>query len=132
MHDLLINFSLAFTLMKRYCFFFQTNSQPMQEILGRMSVFDCLDIIVFPDETILNDPVEAWPICDCLISFYSKGFPLEKAIEYAKLRKPFSLNDLDMQYALMDRSVFIINDINLQVPFHFCMKKSESSKIAAS
>ena len=91
----------------------------MQEILGRMSVFDCLDIIVFSDETILNDPVEAWPICDCLISFYSKGFPLEKAIEYAKLRKPFSLNDLDMQYALMDRSVFIINGIYSKSASHF-------------
>ena len=80
----------------------------MQEILGRMSEFDFVDIFVFPDETILNVPVEDWPICDCLISFYSKGFPLEKAIEYAKLRKPFSLNDLEMQYVLMDRFVIII------------------------
>lgn len=77
----------------------------MQEILGRMSAFDCVDIFVFPDDIILNAPVEEWPICDCLISFYSSGFPLEKAIEYTKLRKPFSLNDLDMQYALMDRLV---------------------------
>lgn len=58
---------------------------------------------MFPDDIILNVPVEEWPICDCLISFYSSGFPLEKAIEYTKLRKPFSLNDLEMQYALMDR-----------------------------
>ena len=85
----------------------QTNSQPMQEILGRMSVFDFVDIFVFPDDTILNVPVEKWPICDCLISFYSKGFPLEKAIDYANLRKPFSLNDLEMQYALMDRFVYL-------------------------
>ena len=77
----------------------------MQEILGRMSAFDCLDIFVFPDDTIINVPVVEWPICDCLISFYSNGFPLEKAIEYAKLRKPFSLNDLEMQFALLDRFV---------------------------
>ena len=77
----------------------------MQEILSRMSAFDCVDIFVFPDDTIVNIPVEDWPICDCLISFYSKGFPLEKAIEYAKLRKPFSLNDLEMQFALLDRFV---------------------------
>ena len=88
-------------------FSLQTNSQPMQEILGRMSVFDFVDIFVFPDDTILNVPVEKWPICDCLISFYSKGFPLEKAIDYANLRKPFSLNDLEMQYALMDRFVYL-------------------------
>ena len=83
----------------------------MQEILSRMSVFDCVDIFVFPDDTILNVPVEEWPICDCLISFYSKGFPLEKAIEYAKLRKPFVLNDLEMQFALMDRFVDLISSI---------------------
>ena len=77
----------------------------MQEILGRMSAFDCVDTFVFPDDIILNVPVEEWPICDCLISFNSSGFPLEKAIEYTKLRKPFSLNDLEMQYALMDRLV---------------------------
>lgn len=77
----------------------------MQEILNRMSAFDCVDIFVFPDDTIVNIPVEDWPICDCLISFYSKGFPLEKAIDYAKLRKPFSLNDLEMQFALLDRFV---------------------------
>ena len=80
----------------------------MQEILSRMSVFDCVDIFVFPDDTIMNVPVEEWPICDCLISFYSSGFPLEKAIEYAKLRKPFVLNDLEMQYGLMHRFVDVM------------------------
>ena len=86
----------------------------MQEILGRMSMFDCVDIFVFSDDTIFNVPVEEWPICDCLISFYSNGFPLEKAIEYTKLRKPFSLNDLEMQYALMDRSVERLPDWTTQ------------------
>lgn len=82
----------------------------MQEILNRMSAFDCVDIFVFPDDTIMNIPVEEWPICDCLISFYSKGFPLEKAIEYAKLTNPFVLNDLEMQYALMHRFVHLYYD----------------------
>lgn len=108
----------------------KTNSQPMQEILGRMSVFDCLDIIVFSDETILNDPVEAWPICDCLISFYSKGFPLEKAIEYAKLRKPFSLNDLDMQYALMDRPTMysLLASAGIDTPRHAILLRDENGE----
>lgn len=45
-----------------------------------------------------QDPVESWPVCDCLISFHSKGFPLEKAIQYAQLRKPYVINNLHMQY----------------------------------
>ena len=52
---------------------------------------------------ILEEPVERWPKCECLIAFFSKGFPLEKAIEYATLRKPFVVNDLQRQYALKDR-----------------------------
>lgn len=43
-------------------------------------------------------PVEEWPICDCLISFHSKGFPLEKAIQYEILRNPYVINNLHMQY----------------------------------
>lgn len=47
--------------------------------------------------------MEKWPKCDCLISFHSKGFPLEKAIQYAELRKPYVLNNLLMQYDIQDR-----------------------------
>ena len=42
---------------------------------------------------------------DFLISFFSDGFPLEKAIAYEKLRKPFSINDLSMQKILWDRRI---------------------------
>ncbi|KAH9369044.1 hypothetical protein HPB48_002610 [Haemaphysalis longicornis] len=50
-----------------------------------------------------KQPVEEWPLCDCLVSFHSKGFPLNKAIEYAELRNPFTVNDLFMQYDIQDR-----------------------------
>lgn len=46
----------------------------------------------------LQEPVENWPVVDCLISFHSKGFPLDKAINYANLRNPFIINNLPMQY----------------------------------
>lgn len=51
----------------------------------------------------LQEPVENWPVCDCLISFHSKGFPLDKAIQYANLRNPFIINNLHMQYDIQDR-----------------------------
>ena len=54
---------------------------------------------------VFQEPVENWPLCDCLISFHSKGFPLEKAIQYSQLRKPFIINNLQMQYALQVRLV---------------------------
>lgn len=39
-------------------------------------------------------------MCDCLISFHSKGFPLEKALAYADLVKPFTVNNLRQQFDL--------------------------------
>lgn len=57
----------------------KSQSKPMREILTRLEEFELIRTIVFPEEVILNDPVSKWPICDCLISFHSKGFPLAKA-----------------------------------------------------
>uniref|UniRef100_A0A8C2W8J1 Inositol hexakisphosphate and diphosphoinositol-pentakisphosphate kinase n=1 Tax=Cyclopterus lumpus TaxID=8103 RepID=A0A8C2W8J1_CYCLU len=81
----------------------KSNSKPMTEILERLCKFDYINVVIFPEEVILEEPVEKWPLCDCLISFHSKGFPLDKAVEYAKLRNPLLLNDLNMQYFIQDR-----------------------------
>ncbi len=78
-------------------------SKPMQEILDRLARFEYIQICVFDERVILEEAVENWPLCDALISFHSKGFPLEKAVRYSRLRKPMCINDLQMQYSLMDR-----------------------------
>ena len=57
--------------------------------------FEYIKTVIFSETTILEEAVEDWPVCDCLIAFHSVGFPLGKAIEYAKLRKPFIINNLE-------------------------------------
>lgn len=86
----------------------KSNSRPMQEILERLSRFKHIQTLVFNERVIINEPVENWPLCDCLISFHSKGFPLDKAVQYTELRSPFVINDIYMQYNIQDRYVDLL------------------------
>ncbi|XP_063139795.1 inositol hexakisphosphate and diphosphoinositol-pentakisphosphate kinase 1 isoform X9 [Rattus norvegicus] len=81
----------------------KSKSKPMTQILERLCRFDYLTVVILGEDVILNEPVENWPPCHCLISFHSKGFPLDKAVAYSKLRNPFLINDLTMQYYIQDR-----------------------------
>ncbi|KAI5626310.1 inositol hexakisphosphate and diphosphoinositol-pentakisphosphate kinase 1 isoform X1 [Silurus asotus] len=85
------------------CMMKKSKSKPMTQILERLCKFEFITVVIFPEDVILNEPVEKWPLCDCLISFHSKGFPLDKAVSYAKLRNPLLINDLNMQYYIQDR-----------------------------
>ncbi|XP_061139362.1 inositol hexakisphosphate and diphosphoinositol-pentakisphosphate kinase 2 isoform X4 [Syngnathus typhle] len=85
------------------CMMKKSKSKPMTHILERLCKFDYIEVVVFPEDVILDQPVDKWPLCDCLISFHSKGFPLDKAVEYAQLRNPLLINDLNMQYFIQDR-----------------------------
>ncbi|XP_072348840.1 inositol hexakisphosphate and diphosphoinositol-pentakisphosphate kinase 1 isoform X2 [Scyliorhinus torazame] len=81
----------------------KSKSKPMTQILERLCKFEYISVVIFNEDVILNEPVENWPMCDCLTSFHSKGFPLDKAVAYAKLRNPVLINDLNMQYYIQDR-----------------------------
>ncbi|XP_020202249.1 inositol hexakisphosphate and diphosphoinositol-pentakisphosphate kinase VIP1 isoform X6 [Cajanus cajan] len=78
-------------------------SAPMGQIFDRLQAFGEFEVIHFGDKVILEEPIESWPVCDCLIAFYSSGYPLEKAEAYAALRKPFLVNELEPQHLLHDR-----------------------------
>lgn len=96
----------------------KTESKPMREILTRLEEFEYIRTEIFSEDDVIRKPVEEWPIVDCLISFHSKGFPLAKAVEYSKLREPFVLNDLWMQYDIQDRrKVYrILENAGIELP----------------
>ena len=81
----------------------KATSAPMKSILEGITRSGHFELVPFGNDLILNADVEDWPLCDCLISFSSEGFPLEKAERYVQLRLPFLVNSLQYQRALLDR-----------------------------
>eukprot|EP00123_Amoebidium_parasiticum_P001100 comp12106_c0_seq1/m.6841 comp12106_c0_seq1/g.6841 ORF comp12106_c0_seq1/g.6841 comp12106_c0_seq1/m.6841 type:complete len:972 (-) comp12106_c0_seq1:73-2988(-) len=103
----------------------KTKAKPMMAVLDRIRSFGDIEVIIFGDDCILNKPIEEWPEVDALISFFSTGFPLEKALAYVELRKPYLINDLETQRWLLDRKkmyeVLMENDI--PVPRHAFLER---------
>lgn len=97
----------------------KARSKPMAEILSRLDE-NHFQVVFFGDDMILNREIEEWPLCDVVIAFFSAGYPLYKAKAYVALRKPFILNDLDMQELLQDRRrVYdLLEGSGIDVPRH--------------
>jgi len=110
----------------------KTNSKPMQEILTRLDLFQYISICMFPESTILNKPVTEWPECDCMISFHSTGFPLEKAREYASLYKPVLINDIERQFDIKDRRTVykILKENGIETPRYCICNRSNGNEEA--
>ncbi|KAL6729020.1 hypothetical protein Aduo_000113 [Ancylostoma duodenale] len=110
----------------------KATSKPMRAIMSKIVDYykDWLDYFIFPESVILHEPVDRWPLCDCLISFHSTDFPLHKAIEYVKLRKPYVINDLKRQYDLLDRrKVFrTLAKEGIEHPRHGVLMRSDSNE----
>lgn len=96
----------------------KARSRPMRDILDKLLSFGEFEVVLFGDQVILEEPIEYWPLCDVLLAFFSKGFPLAKAIDYARLRRPFCVNDLSLQYILLDRRLIlqVLDAIDVPTP----------------
>ena len=103
----------------------KARAAPMTEILNRLTSFTAsglveFKVVYFGNATLLDMPVEEWPLCEALIAFYSAGFPLQKAQQYVALRRPLVFNDLQKQELLFDRreTYRILQEYGIPVPKH--------------
>ncbi|KAI8107858.1 hypothetical protein M9435_002885 [Picochlorum sp. BPE23] len=105
----------------------KANSKQMRAITQRLIQFGEFDIIKFGDDTILNTPVEDWPVVQCLLSWHSGGFPLNKAQKYVNLRKPYLINDVFSQDILLDRRKVYrrLVEAGIPVPYHIIVDRDD-------
>ncbi|KAG2442512.1 hypothetical protein HXX76_002598 [Chlamydomonas incerta] len=103
----------------------KARSKPMKEILERLTAWGEFEVVIFGDDVICEKPTEEWPHVECMLCWFSDGFPLKKAQEYILNRRPFLVNDVFMQDALLDRRrVYkMLVEKNIPVPTHIIVER---------
>ena len=105
----------------------KVNSTHMKNILDNFQSFEEFKIIIFTEDIIFKNEIEKWPIVDALIIFYSDGFPYNKGLKYINLRKPFLINDFEMQKVFWDRVkvLKILEEADIPIPNHIIIDGEE-------
>ncbi|KAI9189042.1 inositol hexakisphosphate and diphosphoinositol-pentakisphosphate kinase [Blastocladiella emersonii ATCC 22665] len=105
----------------------KSRSKPMRNILNRLVATGHFEVQIFGDKMILDEDITEWPACNFLISFFSTGFPLDKAIDYVALRRPYLVNDLVTQKGLFDRRIVltVLDHIGVKTPRRLVVNRSE-------
>ncbi|KAJ2785332.1 inositol hexakisphosphate and diphosphoinositol-pentakisphosphate kinase [Coemansia interrupta] len=111
----------------------KARSQAMAAVLNGLVATNRYSVVFFGEKTILDEAIEQWPTCDFLISFFSRGFPLEKALQYTRLRKPFSVNSLVRQFLLLDRRLVLemLRHAGVPTPEHIVVSRDGGPNVPA-
>ena len=71
----------------------KVKARPMKQILKNLINYGEFTVITIEEQIFMNEEPENWPVVDCLITFYSVGFPYSKMEKYIQRVKPFLIND---------------------------------------
>ena len=99
----------------------------MKDILKHLKKYPEFEIKIFDENTIFKKSVEEWPIVDALFIFFSDGFPYSKGLKYVELRKPFLINDFEMQSVFWDRKkvIQLLEEDNIPTPNNIIIDRGE-------
>ena len=105
----------------------KVNSKHMKNILDNFEKFEEFKIIIFTEDIIFKQEIENWPIVDSLIIFFSDGFPYTKALKYINLRKPFLVNDFEIQKVFWNREKVLrmLEEENIPIPSHIIIDRGD-------